>query len=164
MKLSQRPIFIASDETKQVQAVLDKLEVGSIATWQQLTDAAGSNVQKMRGCTITARSALLKESQKVFAAVRGVGLQRLNDSDVVKHEGMTTGAIKRKVNASLKRLATVKPDKLAVLDRQQYNVTSSTLGAISLCTSTASRNKLVQKAISNGNMDAAESLMLFAKK
>lgn len=163
MNPTNRPIFLASEETKRIQALLESLQIGEIATWQQLSEAAGGDMDKSRSCITTARSVLLREKQMVFCSVRGVGFKRVNDSEIVQNEGMTSTRIKRAVSRSLKRLAVVKPDNLPPQERMNYSVTSATLGAISLCSAEKFKNSVTQRVLAGGTSDPAESLKLFVK-
>jgi hypothetical protein len=161
--ITNRPIFIASEETKQVQAALAKLAIGECITWNELCSVAKGNIKKARGCLSTARVALVKDGM-VYASVRGIGYKRLDDSEIVQNEGMTTGRIKRTVKRSLQRLTTVKPDNLTPIQRTDYSVTSATLGALALCSDNKFRSSVTQTVISNGSTDAASSLRLFCKE
>jgi len=163
MNPDQRPIFLASEETKQIQAKLESLQVGEIATWQQLAELTGGSSDKVRASLITARHTLLKEKQMVFCSVRGVGYKRINDSEILQNEGMTSGRIKRAVKRSLKRLAVIKPDTLEPQDKTTYAVTSATLGALALCAGSKFENSVKQRVLGNGSSDPAESLKLFLK-
>lgn len=163
MNPTNRPIFLASDETKKVQALLETKAIGEITPWLEINDAAGGNQQKARGALVTARKHLLTERQMVFCAVRGVGLKRIADADVVKNEGMTSLRIGRQARASMKRLATVAPDRLKQQDKLAYSTVSASIGAVALCTSAPFRQSATQIAIANGNTPPAEVLKLFLR-
>ena len=163
MNPENRPIFLASEETKKVIAKLESTTIGQIIPWNELSAAVGGDVQKARACIVTARKNLLNDKQMVFAAVRGVGLKRIANADVVRNEGMVSSRIRCQVKRSMKRLSTVDPASLEGSDKTDYAVTSATLGAISLCTSKKFEGVANQLAISNGNLAPEETLKLFLK-
>lgn len=161
MNQLNRPIFLASDETKKVQARLESVDIDDIVTWEELSNIVGGNIQKTRGCLFTARKNLLNEKQMVFASIRGVGLKRIANADIVKNETMTARKIRKQARNSLKRLSIVDPNNLKGTEKTDYLVASATIGAISLCTSEKFSNISSQRAISNGSIASKEALKLF---
>jgi len=160
-ELTNRPSFLTSKETEAAQALLSKASIGDVITWEQLSAAMQCNAQDHRACVETARKTLITESQMIFGSVRSIGLKRLNDSEVVTQEQATPAKVRRKVKASMRRLATVNPAELPEADRQQYTFTSSALGAIALCVKPSSLAKVQQSTLTNGKLDPVKTLELF---
>lgn len=162
-QVSTRPIFKPSAETEKLIVRMREMEVGEVLTYDQMRAATGVDCQKDRTHIQTARRHLLNEDQRVFSAVRCVGIKRLNDVEIVEQEGTTTIKIRRTVRGSLRRLATVNPDKLPPLEAQRYRVASAGLGAIALCVTPSSIGKITQVVIANGKTDDRSTLALFTK-
>lgn len=156
------PSFKAGVDTQELAKALSAVQIGETITYLTLSEKIGRNVQTVaRGALVSACEILRRESQMAFGCVRSIGLQRLNDSGVVQSEKNSIGRIKRLARRSGKRLAIVKPENLSPLERASYNVTSATLGAISLCVSTKSQNKLEQKARDTAKLEVGEAMKLF---
>lgn len=110
-----------------------------------------------------ARKSLLDE-QRAFSCVMGIGLKRLNDSEIVEQERSTIGTVRRTVKRSMRRLSVVNYDTLPPADQTVHRVTSATLGAIGLCVSKPSQLKLEQKARKSDALQVGEALKLFSKE
>jgi hypothetical protein len=163
-EISKRPVFKPSAETEKVINHMRQTQVGEVITWQTLHALASTaNRQKLTGCLTTARKHLLNEDKAVFAAVRGVGLKRLDNVEVVQQEGTTAIKVRRAVSKSMRRLSTVDPEGLDNGSKLQYRATSAALGAIHLCVKPSTLGKVKQLVIDNGKIEAGNVLDLFRK-
>jgi hypothetical protein len=163
-EITNRPVFKPSQETERVINALKAVDIGGLATWSSLKALAGTaSDQKFKGCIITARKHLLNEDKAVFAAIRGIGLKRLDNIEVVQQEGTTAIKVRRAVSKSLRRLSTVDPENLDSGSKTQYRATSAALGAIGLCVKPSTLGKVRQLAIDNGKVEANNVLELFRK-
>lgn len=160
--MNETPTFKAGVDTLELVKALQKASVGDIVTYLSLSESIGRDVQSVaRGSLVTACEILRRDYQMAFGCVRGIGLQRLNDSGVLSSEKNSISRIKRLARRSGKRLALVRPENLSPLEKASYNVTSATLGAISLCVSSKSQHKLEQKAMDSSKLDVGEAMKLF---
>jgi len=160
--LTNRPCFKAGKETEAATALLMNLEIGQVATWEQLSAVMGVCATDHRSSVATARKTLLNEHQMVFASVPGVGFQRLDDSAIVENEQSTTGKVRRTIRNSLRRLSTVKPEALSPEQKMRHGITAATLGAVALCVRPSSISKVQQRLTGGGEVDSASVLKLFS--
>lgn len=76
-------------DTQTIERLLDAMAIGDIITFAVLSSAIGRDVQhQARGNLRTARQRLLRQQHKVFGAVLGVGLKRLDDEGKVAAAGV----------------------------------------------------------------------------
>jgi hypothetical protein len=156
----ERPLFKPTAETEAIISKLKATPVGGVLTWLEMQSVC-HDMTRLRGCLQTARKHLLDENQAVFAAVRGIGVKRLNPSEVITQEGTTHVKIRRTVKSSLRRLSTVDPSELPKEERQSHTITAACLGAIALCVKPSSVDKVKQIANGNTNIDGKGALALF---
>lgn len=161
--MNERPQFRLGVDTQTLLKYLETIPVGEIVSYEVLGNLIGCDVQSDRGSLESARRLLVRDNQIVFGVVRGVGLKRLNPSEVVEQEGETVTKIRRATKRSLKRLASADFDSLSKPDQNKHRLVSATLGAIAVCSSQKAHNRLEQRIQSNGQLDAVEALKLFEK-
>jgi hypothetical protein len=159
---TNRPIFKPTAETEAIIAKLKATPVGGVLTWLDMQSVC-PDMDKLRGCLQTARKHLLNEEQAVFAAVRGVGMKRLNPFEVISQESTTHVKVRRAVKSSLRRLSTVDPSTLPQQEGQAHRITSACLGAIALCVKPSSVDKVKQLANGTSTIDGKGVLALFSK-
>lgn len=131
--MSDRPTFTASIDTKALIELLSAISIGTTVTYEQMQDKIGRNPQNGgRGSVQSARKALERDGV-VFAAVKNVGLLRLDDVGVVRTAESDVSSIRRKANRGFKRVTlgvqnytAMKPE-----DRMKFNATASILGMLS---------------------------------
>lgn len=110
---SARPMFQQSFETQAAIACLITVEVGKTTTYAQLTDAMGVDAQVAgRGASKSARRYLEREHRMVFAAVPGVGLKRLSDTEIVGSGAEGLARSRRAARRAQRRLTCVDFDAL----------------------------------------------------
>jgi hypothetical protein len=144
---------------------LETVSVGETVTYLDLNAVINGDVQgKAYQSLQTARKRLLNEKRTVFGTVNGVGLKRLASTEIVEQEVESVSKIRRGAKRSLKRLAAADYDTLPQQQKIQHNITSSTLGAITLCTSRKAQNLLEQKAQDSSKLDLGDTMKLFASK
>jgi hypothetical protein len=131
---------------------LGKLNVGEAITYDQLNNAAGRNVQKEAyGALRTARNRLLRDDDKVFGVLRGMGLKRLNDKEAYEVGASGVLSIRRKSRKQLTILSKVNPSKLTTDEQIRMHATMSVFGAVNLFTRTGSLDKVANKIAQNEN-------------
>ena len=81
---SPKPLFQQSFETQAAITCLEGVEAGKTVEYARLTDAMGVDAQRGgRGAVQSARRYLERERSMVFAAMRGLGIKRLTDNEIV---------------------------------------------------------------------------------
>lgn len=119
--------FEASAESKWVEDVLDGLDPGEVATYADLSSAAGMDVQENRHVLNSARRRLLRDKGKNFGAVIGVGLKRLDDSGSASDVSDRHRRIRKASHRALRIASTVDPQKLNKEQRFDFLARTSLL-------------------------------------
>jgi diketogulonate reductase-like aldo/keto reductase len=160
--ITDRPVFVKTRETEAAIKAMRKSKTGETITWLQLSEAIGSNAQDHRSSIQTARKELLKDGI-VFAAVKGVGYKRLDDTGIVDNESCVGQRIASTAKRSIRRLSIVRPEKLDPDSRVKYSVASAVAGAIAACASRPKRLMIEQAVIAKGggNLEIGDTLKLF---
>jgi hypothetical protein len=141
---------------------------GSLVTYGELHDAMGVDPQSSRGRGYlrTARRKALLTDEMVTVCEDNVGVRYLGPRETVNHGLEEQAKVKRRVNWTLRKMATIVPEKAAELkpaERLQFNVLLSSLGALRLCLKPKSQ-RLIASAVERRNalVGADETLRLFA--
>ena len=136
-----------SVDTRILMDHLKEVGVGETIAYTTLTRAIRRDVTKEAyGNLATARKALLREHQMVFGVVRGVGLKRLNDSEIATSGDYYRQAIHRKSQAGIKALSCVQEfTKLGQDEQIKHNASMSYLGAVYVATKPSMVKKLETK-------------------
>jgi hypothetical protein len=142
-KNGKRPYFKRSIETDLLINHYDGMEVGDVTTYKEIEEACGADIRKNWGIHGTATRRLLVDKSKRFETVKTVGVQRLDQSEVIdksKH-GMKRAhrALKRERDKLV--YGVTDPDKLTDTQRQDYNTQRS----IFEVTIHASKKKTIEK-------------------
>lgn len=139
---------LLENKTKRLQDLLFKAkaddvilfsEILKLLDYHELTDQARSLIQK-------ARNRLLRDHNYVFDSVRGTGIKRLSDAEIVR---LGESGIRRLRRSSLKttrKLAAVEYEKLSNDDKVTHNTYLSVIGAMTVLTQT-NKIKAVQGAV-----------------
>jgi hypothetical protein len=141
---------------------------GSLVTYGELHDAMGVDPQSSRGRSYlrTARRKALLFDEMVTVCEDNVGVRYLGPRETVNHGLEEQAKVRRKVHWTLRKMATIVPEKAAQLkpdERMQFNVLLSSLGALRLCLKPKSQ-RLIASAVEQRNslLGASEALKLFA--
>src|SRR5690606_19289514 len=103
--------------------------------YAELSQLVGRDVQKKdRHLLETAKRALLRRGM-VFEAVRGEGIKRANDIEIVDHRQQDFDRIKRTAGRALTKLACVNQDSLDNEAKIRFNATASHFGVLRQLTS-----------------------------
>lgn len=143
------PIAKNGADVAALAAVLDKLAVGDIATYAELTDAIGRDIQKHRYLLESALQRLLRK-RKVFGCVKEAGYKRLSDSEIVDYSFSAFRRIRRIARKNAGRLSVVEFEKLSQEERLRHNLNISALGAIAHAATPSNITKLAT-ACANSN-------------
>ena len=152
---------------KLIRSLKDK-GYGSLVTYGELHDAMGVDPQSSRGRGYlrTARRKALLADEMVTVCEDNVGVRYLGPRETVNHGLEEQAKVKRRVHWTLRKMATIVPEKAAELkpaERLQFNVLLSSLGALRLCLKPKSQ-RLIASAVERRNalVGADETLKLFA--
>lgn len=118
-----------SADIQALVARLNRLEMGELVTYADLSEAIGRDIRSRRYLLATACAHLLKQ-RKVFACVTNTGMRRLTDSEIVENSLYAFRRIRRMTKRSAMRLTSANWNELSHTERQQHNLHLSVLGAI----------------------------------
>lgn len=132
----------ASAETIDLIRVLRDAKIGELIGYDQLDRIVLGDVRHERyHCLCTARKILLRESGMVFAVVRGKGIQRANDEQILGDAGARVSKIHKTAKVGMKVLSCADFDKLNQDQKLKHYATASVLGALAYAT----QNKQVRQ-------------------
>jgi hypothetical protein len=116
-----RTTFDLSIETQDLLRYMrQSMEVGKVWTYEELDDAAKCDV-RAKSCLNTARRRLERDDGVVTAAVRGVGLKVLSDSEAILSTSSDLRSIMRKAKRATYRISTVDYDDLSEEGKLAHN-------------------------------------------
>jgi hypothetical protein len=145
------PIAKNGADVAALAAVLDRLAVGDIATYAELTEAVGRDIQKHRYLLDTALQRLLRK-RKVFGCIKETGYQRLSDSEIVNYSFSAFKRIRRIARKNAVRLSAVEFERLSNEERVRHNLHISALGAIAHAATPSNLAKLNQACSNSQSM------------
>lgn len=130
------PNFTASSDAKVLAHVLRNTATGQIAAYSQLTAAIARDVQSdardvqsdARSVLETARQIVQREDKMIFDAVRGMGLKRLNDEEIVGLGDRTRDHVRRSARRVVKKMVCVDYNNLSAEKQVQHNTALSMFG------------------------------------
>jgi hypothetical protein len=140
--MKDRPAFQQSIETQRLITRLRIVPVGSLITYEELTEVAGCNVQQARGPLQSARNSLLRIERIAFGTVIGQGLKRLDDVGKINETDTRREAIRRKARGARRLLLSVDDyEHLSNADKLRHAV----LGTYLVLTERAGRKSSIKK-------------------
>ena len=155
--------FEKSADTKIIESVLAEANVGDLITYEQLSKAIGRDVRVHALASLSsARRSLLASNKYVFGVERGVGLRRLDDTQIVDASEYDRKKMKRQANRSLRKLSVVDFDNLPEQKKRQHIVASAQFGAIEMF-ATKNATKKIESKIDDSKkaLPIGETLKLF---
>ena len=112
-----KPSFARSIDTTTILEMIRELEVGQVLTHARMTAEIGRDVQQRgRGALDAARRIALKEHGIATGAVTGIGIKRLDDTEIVDSGAQDLSMIRRR--ASRAALRTSKVADFAAMPRE----------------------------------------------
>lgn len=144
--MSKQPTFQLSADAKTLASVLREVTVGDTVTYKRLSQSIARDVQTdARGALQTARRLVMNEDRIVFDAVRGEGLVRLKDEQIVSLSDRARDHIRRTSRKTAKALVCVDYDALSPDMQVKHNTGLSMLGVIAELSTSKSVAKLESK-------------------
>lgn len=101
-----KPQFLMSADTRSLHRYLAKIAVGDIASYAEMSRDLGFKVHGGLPALQSARRALLRDDV-VFDAVRGVGIKRLSEVEILKSTDSEIRAIRNKARKGTRKLAAI---------------------------------------------------------
>lgn len=131
----QRPTFQLSADARFLIQRLQKVAVGETVSYRDLLEVTGRKTpNEIRGALGTARR-ILEREHRVFGAIRGYGLKRLSDTEVVATSTATARKIRNAARRGVKTLEAVADfSSLPRSDQMRHSASVSVLGAVAAMT------------------------------
>lgn len=128
----KKPQFEMSHDTRILADLLRKVPIGEAASYSDLSAAIARNVQEDARYVMQSALRSLEREGIIFGAIRGVGVKRLNDAEMVSAADDAIPRIRRLSKRAMRKLASVSSfDALPNEVRVRHNAAMSLLGTIS---------------------------------
>jgi hypothetical protein len=160
-------IKAVSREAIRLAARIESMEIGATITYSELSEIAGSDVQRARRHWLE-RARKIAEAAAVPAfteSVSGIGLKRIPQAEVATIEKTSTvGRIRRATRRSGKRLSRVDYANLDQDAKRAHDVAATTMGVLAMFVDRKGQASIEQGAIQSGcQLDREATLELFRK-
>lgn len=161
MELSneKKPIFAASADAKTIAHVLRQVAVGNVILYGELSRAISRNVcTDGRPAMDSARGIVQREDRMIFDAVRGEGLKRLADDEIVNLGDKARDHVRRASRKVVKKLVCVDYDTLSKEKQVKHNTSLSMFGVFcELATEKSTKRLSESVAISQSELPIAKA-------
>jgi hypothetical protein len=128
----ENPSFQASTDSKILASVLQESKPGDVVSYKALSAAIGRDVQSTAKPALdTARRIVQREKRMVFDAVRGEGLKRLTDSEIVDLADKTRDGVRRATRRTVKKMVCVDYEAMPKEKQTKHNTAISLFGVLS---------------------------------
>jgi hypothetical protein len=128
---TKRSIPEASIDTQYLYERLKKVGVGEMIGYDELSELVQRDVRNgAHGNLSTARNRLMRDDQMVFEAVRGKGLKRLTDAEIVSTGQSVLDRTRRAARRGFIRNTCVDYDRLADADKVKHNAYASIFNVV----------------------------------
>lgn len=153
-------------EVKTLATVLNGCQIGETLTYERLTNAINRDVRNGAFAVLhRARQVVLRDNRIVFDVVRGFGLKRLNDIEIVNTGDHNIRKVRRAIRRGVNTLNAADYEHLPNESRVAYNVHQATFGLMSFVTDRRQQNTL-NGAVKHANaaLPPMKSLEVFGNK
>ncbi len=121
--------FEVSADTRFIRQRLHEMNPGDFISYGELTNLISKPVNGAIPCLQSARQSLLREGF-VFGNIRGEGIKRLSDAEIVTASDMDISTMRRRARKAGKKLSTVSYELLPPEKQLSYTAKISIVGAI----------------------------------
>lgn len=118
-------------EVDALSGVLTALPIGGVASYAELSERVGYDVQKRPFALFKARAAAEEATGLRFATVRATGVKKLEASEVVGIGSVARARIARTAKRQCARLAGVRYNDIDAATQARIDAERSVLGALS---------------------------------
>jgi hypothetical protein len=148
--------FEMSADARFLRQKLHEMKPGETVSYADLTALIGKSVTGNFSALQTAKRSLLKEGY-VFSPVRGEGVKRLTDADVVAQDDITP--IRRHARRIGKKLSTVSYEQLNPAQQLQHTAKASIVGMVAAVATEKAVEKIEKAATGrSGELPIGETL------
>lgn len=156
-------LYEKSIDTKILEDLLSKANVGDLVTYELMSVAIGRSVRDFALPSLrSARQGLLNTKNMVFGVEKNVGVRRLNDSQIVKAAEHDRKKMKRAATKAIRKLSVVDFDKLTPEEKKQHTVASAQMGVIAMFSSKRTTTKITENVNDKAILAIGETLKMFS--
>ena len=134
-------LFELSTDARFIRQRLHGMKPGDTVSYTDLATIIGKSVTGSLSALKTAKRGLLKEGY-VFSPIRGEGLRRLTDAEVVGAADSDIAMIRRKARKTGAKLSTVSYEKLPAPKQLAHTAKASIVGAVAAITTNKAMTKI----------------------
>ena len=142
---TKQPDFRLSSDSAAIIEAIKGVSVGETITYSAMSTLIGRDITKFRGALETARRSIQRDMRMVFDVVRGVGMIRLTDSEIVDLSDKARAHARRHARRTAKKLVCVDYAALSKEKQTKHNAALSMFGILSELTTSASQKRLEAK-------------------
>jgi len=160
---NEKASFRLSSDAKALAKMLDDVTVGEVVAYKAMSDEIGSDVQReSRGALQRARIIAMRERRAVFDVVRGVGLKRLDDAEIVDLSDKSRDSMRRIAKRTVKKIVCADYEKLTSDQQTKHNTSLSIMRALVEIASDKSARAIASKVSKTNCALSAEAVGLAA--
>lgn len=159
------PIFQMSADSRLLYQHLKTATVGQTILYTDLSAVISKPVSGASPCLHTAIRRCQNSHEMVFASVRGVGVKRLTDTEIVDESVSLTAQVRRKAKKAANRLMLVNDfSGLPERQKQQHMARASILASVAHITTERQVDRFITAAAGSSakELPVSETLKMFA--
>lgn len=163
LKQLERTMFAASAETRLLYQRICTMQIGDTVTYGELDTVIGCS-SRQHSSLARARIMAQRDRQIVTAAVKGIGIRRLSDSETVQTVTSTMQKMRRAANRGIQRAMSLQDfDALSASDKTLHNAAISAMRAAAVVVKPKSIERLMAavNTLQTGELPVARTLELF---
>lgn len=146
-----QPDFQMSADAHSISKHLQSTQIGQTVTYEELSKIIGRDIKKeAKSALYTALKHLQKESRFVFGTIKGEGIKRLDNAEIVSLSDKARNAIRRTARRTVKKIVCADYDKLTNEFKIKHNAAISVFGVMTELTFDKSMRKIEQKITATG--------------
>lgn len=159
------PLFEMSADARLLRQKLAKVGVGEEISYADLSKEVSRDVTGCFAALHSARRSLLNSDQIVFEAIRGIGLRRLSDAEIVDASERDITKVRRAAKRGAKKLLSVGDFSALSNEKQlQHTTRLSVMTMVAHAASDKGIEKVEKAAAGRSNeLPIAETLAAFGK-
>lgn len=164
--MSSRPSFVMSADARLLYQALRAAQPGDILSYAALSQAISRDVMAATPALRTAMRRALRDDGMVFAPLRGEGLKRLTDAEIVASAPAMQRKLRRAARRNVEVMTKVSDfDALTETQKRAHSANLSIMASVAHLASEKSVARLESAVADRGarELPLAETLRLFAQ-
>ena len=160
--MTNQTIAEQSVDTRLLVALLQKAEIGQVFNYTELSERLGRSIMGAEPSLSSARRIVQRDFDIVFDVIRGQGIKRLSDAEIVALGDTLPGRVRRTARRMVQKIAKAKDGELSKDQITQRNAVVSMAGALIHMASKSNMAKLEDAVrVNAGELAVGKTLELF---